>query len=680
MTGPFNAGEAAQVSGVTVVEGSTFCLSAGSGDITAGAAHGLFLQDARVLSQWELRVDGQPAAPLSVQQVEAFAARFVLRRVPNLLVVRERLVADGMRERITVDNFNGDPVTVTLDLYVAADFADLFLVKEGRENHLTTASAVGPGGLVLLGRERSVSVRATEMPAVTSGLLSWHVTVPARGRWSAEVIVQASIDGMPVRPGFDSGEPLDQTGPARRVRAWRTANAKITATDQRVADVLRCSENDLGALRIDGPRPFVAAGAPWFMTLFGRDSLLTAWMALPLDSTLALGTLQTLAESQGTKNDPFTEEEPGRIVHELRRGPDSAALLGGSHYYGTADATPLFVMLLAEAWRWGADEDAVRALLPAADAALSWVDGHGDFVTYKRATERGLANQGWKDSPDAINDAAGKLATPPVALCEVQGYAYAAWLARADLAEAFDEDAAKPRARAEALKERFAEAFWLPDRGWYAVALDRDRRPADALTSNAAHCLWTGIASDEHAATLVDRLSGNDMDSGFGLRTLAPAMGAYNPMSYHNGSVWPHDTAIAVAGLLRYAHVPGAVELAHRLADGLIDAAGAFGGRLPELYCGFPRGEFAQPVPFPTSCSPQAWASAAPLLLVRSMLGLTPHVPRREVVTSPRLPAAWGEITLSGLRLGPTTVTVVAHGENATVTGLPAEWASTSDR
>jgi glycogen debranching enzyme len=458
------------------------------------------------------------------------------------------------------------------------------------------------------------------------------------------VTVLASVDGRTVSPGFDD--------PARRVREWRAANTTIEATDPRLRSWLRRTEDDLGALRLDG---FVAAGAPWYMTLFGRDSLLTAWMALPLDPTLALGTLRTLAASQGKATDPFTEEQPGRIVHELRRGPDSAALLGGSHYYGTADATPLFVMLLAEAWRWGADEAAVRALLPAADAALSWVDGHADFVTYQRSTDRGLVNQGWKDSPDAVNDAGGGLAAGPVALCEVQGYAYAAWLARAELAEAFGGDPRGPREQAERLKDRFAEAFWLPERGWYAIALDGARKPVDALTSNAAHCLWTGIAADEHAATLVDRLS--ELDSGFGLRTLAPAMGGYNPMSYHNGSVWPHDTAIAVAGLLRYGHLPGAVDLAHRLAQGLLDAATAFGGRLPELYCGFPRAEFDPPVPFPTSCSPQAWASAAPLLLVRSLLGLEPHVPHGTLAVHPRLPAGWGEITLSGLRLGAATVT-----------------------
>ncbi len=449
--------------------------------------------------------------------------------------------------------------------------------------------------------------------------------------------------------------------------------------------MLRRTGSDLGALLIhdDTGRgmSFVAAGAPWFMTLFGRDSLLTAWMALPLDVGLSVGTLQQLARVQGRRVDPITEEEPGRIMHEIRRGPASTDVLGGSIYYGSVDATPLFVMLLAESWRWGADEAAVRALLPAADAALAWAEEYGDrdgdgFIEYRRATDRGLINQGWKDSFDAINDATGRSAEPPIALCEVQGYQYAALLARAELADAFGDasTAARLRERADALRAKFLEAFWLPDQGWYAIALDARKRPVDALTSNVGHCLWTGIATDEHASTIVERLSGEQMDSGFGLRTLASTMGAYNPMSYHNGSVWPHDTAIAVAGLLRYRHVPGAVALAERLASGLLDAAEAFGGRLPELFCGFPRSQFRSPVPYPTSCSPQAWASAAPLLLVRSFLGLDPHAPRRTLSVSPHLPEAWGRIALTDLRLGGMTVHLQAEGQTVKTRGLPDDW------
>jgi glycogen debranching enzyme len=692
----FNATEPVPIAGgaVTLVEGSTFCLSEANGDVRPGGSHGLFFRDARVISRWELRLDGQQPHPLSVISQEAFAARFVSRRPPTpgqadstLLVVRERLIGDGLRETITVDNLGREASAVTLTLHVDGDFADLFAVKEGRGHGGCEVTVVGDE-LLLRDRgnaSRGVSVSASSDPLVTPGALNWRIVVPAGQRWTTEIVAQPSLANRRVPPQFHRGEGLESSGPARKIRAWRNASTVITADDPVLTQVLQRTESDLGALQIHdrtrGDRPFVAAGAPWFMTLFGRDSLLTAWMALPLDVGLGLGTLQTLADLQGTRVDPITEEEPGRILHELRLGPDSAQVLGGSHYYGTVDATPLFVMLLAECWRWGAPEQTVRALLPAADAALNWIQQYGDrdgdgFVEYRRATDRGLVNQGWKDSFDGVNDASGRLAEAPIALCEVQGYVYAALLARAELAEAFDDTATATRCRAAAreLRERFTERFWLPDRGWYAVALDGRKQLVDALTSNVAHCLWTGIVPDEHAATLIQRLAHEDMDSGYGLRTLAASMGAYNPMSYHNGSVWPHDTAIAVAGLMRYAHLDGAVALAHRLATGILDAAAAFGTRLPELFCGFSRDEFSPPVPYPTSCSPQAWASAAPVLLVRSFLGLQPHVPDRTVSLSPALPAAWGEVRLDELRLGPVSVNIRAEGAKVDVLGLPDDW------
>ncbi|PRX49409.1 glycogen debranching enzyme [Prauserella shujinwangii] len=695
----FNSGEPVPVASVggtvTLVEGSTFCLSAGDGDVHEGGAHGLFFRDARLISRWELRLDGQPPQPLAVLSPEAFAARFVLRRPPQpghadstLLLVRERLVGDGMRETITLTNLGGEATVATLALHVDADFSGLFAVKEGRPRPGGADPVVAGSELLLRDRAdgtHGVAVGASGDPQVRPGTLSWHVVVPGGGSWSTEIVVQPSTGNRRVQPQFHRGQQLEHSGPARKIQAWRQVSSLVTAEDAGLTQVLRRTESDLGALLIQDPtkagNPFVAAGAPWFMTLFGRDSLLTAWMALPLDVRLALGTLETLARLQGSRTDPLTEEEPGRILHELRLGPDSDEVLGGNHYYGTVDATPLFVMLLAECWRWGADETGVRALLPAADAALAWIERHGDrdgdgFVEYRRATDRGLLNQGWKDSFDGVNDAAGRLATPPVALCEVQGYTYAAWLARAELAESFGDPgtAEDCRARAERLRQRFAEAFWLPDRGWYAVALDHRKQPVDALTSNAAHALWSGIALDEHAAVLVERLASAEMNSGFGLRTLSTGMAAYNPMSYHNGSVWPHDTAIAVAGLLRYRHLPGAVELAQDLAGGLLDAAEAFGGRLPELFCGFARADFGSPVPYPTSCSPQAWASAAPLLLVRAFLGLEPHVPRRTLTVTPRLPERWGKLTLTDLRLGPATVRVEAERESGKVHDLPDGW------
>ena len=265
----------------------------------------------------------------------------------------------------------------------------------------------------------------------------------------------------------------------------------------------------------------------------------------------------------------------------------------------------------------------------------------------------------------------------------MQGYAYAAWLARAELAEAFDDTATVTRCReaAQRLRARFLDRFWLPDRGWYAVALDGEKRVVDALTSNIGHCLWTGIVPDEHAVRVVERLGSREMDSGYGLRTLSTEMGAYNPMSYHNGSVWPHDTAIAVAGLMRYRHIPGAVAVAHRLASGLLDAAASYGYRLPELFCGFARDAFSPPVPYPTSCSPQAWASASPLLLVRAFLGLEPDAPGRHIGLAPALPERWREVKLDGLHLGAATVTVKVTPDDATVTGLPENWtAATTSR
>ncbi|WP_156448358.1 glycogen debranching N-terminal domain-containing protein [Mycobacterium sp. NAZ190054] len=701
-SGVLNAGAPAHTGGgdtVTLVEGGTFCLSDSHGDI-ANRSHGLFFRDARILSRWELRLDGAAPEPLTVQTSEAFTGQFISRRAPapgradsTLLITRERLVADGMREVVTVHNLDRESTVVTLVLHVDGDFADLFAVKEGRVSGNAAEMSVGDGELIL--RERGESMRgvvltASADPIISPGTLTWRTVIEPAQVWQTEIVAQPTWGNHKLSTRFQRGQRPERSGPGRKIERWRNSATTIGTDHPELTAVLQQTESDLGALLMHDERgtrrSFVAAGAPWFMTLFGRDSLLTAWMALPLEVALSLGTLQQLADTQGRRIDPITEEEPGRIMHEIRRGPDSGDILGGNVYYGSVDATPLFVVLLAESRRWGVDDEAVLGLLPAADAALRWAFEHGDrdgdgFIEYQRATDRGLINQGWKDSFDGINDAAGRLADPPIALCEVQAYHYAALLSRAELADGLGDSATADRLRTEAgeFRDKFLTQFWLPDRGYYAVALDRDKRPVDALTSNVGHCLWAGIASDEHAAALVERLSDEAMDTGFGLRTLATTMGAYNPMSYHNGSVWPHDTAITVAGLLRYRHLPGAVALAEHLATGIVDAAASFGGRLPELYCGFPRAQFGVPVPYPTSCSPQAWASAAPLLLVRSFLGLQPDVPKRRLTVSPRLPASWGRVTLTDLTFGDTTVCLDAEGQAAKVSGLPDTWSLVVD-
>ncbi len=695
----FNAGPPIGVGGqstITLVEAATFCLSDQLGDIHPCGTQGLYYHDTRVLSRWELRVDGHPLEPLTVLAGEAFKARFVLRMPPRagladstVLIERRRLIGEGLREIVTVHNLGSEDTALTITLHADADFADLFAVKEGR-THLSGAEAAVVGEQLRLSDHddpgRGLLVTATGHPQVHPGTCTWRAVVPARGEWQTTLLAQPVVGHHPVRMSI-----TEEDNPSRRMKAWRASATNLTASDAGLAHILRHTESDLGALRIEGsvrvedsnggPPAYVAAGAPWFMTLFGRDSLITSWMALLLDSDLAVGTLRQLAELQGTTVDPLTEEEPGRIMHEMRRGPAGDRVLGGSVYYGTVDATPLFVMLLDQCRRWGADAEIIDELLPAADAALDWIDHFGDadgdgFVEYQRKTDRGLANQGWKDSFDAINDVTGRLAETPLALCEVQGYAYAARLARASIAEARGDITTAERLRGQAadLRKQFDEAFWIPESGWYAIALDHRKRRVDALTSNVAHCLWTGIVPDDRAAALIERLADPAMADGFGLRTLATGMGAYNPMSYHNGSVWPHDTAIAIAGLIRYRHLPGATRLAETLAEGLIDAALAFDGRLPELFCGFPRDQFRTPIPYPTSCSPQAWASATPLLLVRSFLGFEPDVPGREIALAPLLPERWGRLVLADLRLGPATVTIEAEGSDGCVRGLPADW------
>jgi glycogen debranching enzyme len=443
--------------------------------------------------------------------------------------------------------------------------------------------------------------------------------------------------------------------------------------------VLRRSQQDLGALRIFDPEDpthaVVAAGAPWFMALFGRDSLLTGYMALPLDRSLTLGTLRTLARHQGRTADPLTEEEPGRILHEVRLGVESGLSLGGgSTYYGTVDATPLFVIVLGELARWGASAEDVRALLPNADRALEWVERYGDrdgdgFVEYQRATDRGLRNQGWKDSWDAINFADGHLAEAPIALCEVQGYVYDAFLRRADLARWMGEDAVAQRwtDRALSLRAAFNERFWLPERGWFAVALDRDKKPVDACASNMGHCLWSGIVDADKAALVAAHLLSPAMFTGWGVRTLSSTMWAYDPVSYHNGSVWPHDNALIVAGLMRY----GFIDEAQRVSEGLLEAAQAFGGRLPELFCGFDRAEYPEPVPYPTSCSPQAWSAASPIQLLRTLLRFDPWMPGNRLWLAPVLPSAFTPLRIDGVSLGAGRISLEVSGEGTEVEGIP---------
>src|SRR5215213_3356360 len=651
---------------VTLVEGPAFAISGSSGDMEAGFPHGLFYRDTRFLSELCLRVSGDWPELLATTTNDPFSAAFVARDLPRsgladsaLLVVRNRYVGRGMREDITVRNYGLEPAFCALELTVDVDFADLFEVKEGRVRKRGDRTVdVGPQRLTWTyrrdGFSRAAHLDFSVPPHLSQTRAQYEIIVPPGGEWSTCLQLTPVIDDEDVIPRHLCGRPVERSTPSTRLEHWRHNLPRIQTDHDGFAALLDRSSEDLAALRLFDPefpdRTVVAAGAPWFMTLFGRDSLITSWMAMLVDSDLALGTLQTLARYQGTDVNPVTEEEPGRILHEMRFGESAELALGGGRiYYGSVDATALFVMLLGEVRRWGNRKEEVDALLPAADLALAWIEHFGDrdgdgYVEYQRATEHGLLNQGWKDSHDSTRFASGQLATPPVAPCEVQGYVYAALQARAHFAdEAGDEDhASRLRERARDLKARFNRDFWLEERGWLAMGLDHDKQPLDALTSNMGHCLWTGILDEDKAARVGQLLASDTLFSGWGVRTLADSMVGYNPISYHNGSVWPHDNAICVAGLMRY----GLVEAAHRVMRGVVDAAAWFGNRLPELFAGLPRDQFPVPVRYPTSCSPQAWAAASPLLMLRAMLHFDPDTRNARVHLAPDLPGWLGDVSV----------------------------------
>ncbi len=669
---------------VTLVHGTSFVICAESGDIRDDTpTSGVFVADTRICSRLEVTIDGVAPEPLATATDEPYQGRFISRTHDRGVLLERRLrVGRGVRLDLCARNLEPSRRSLVLGVAFAADLADIFAVKEGRADGRPRPCSVTPQGLVIggPGRRRGLLVHLGEgAVAHHDGTVTWELDLAAHDRREVCLDVAAVRDGDIVEPLFRCDSPADRTLPAEHTAGWRQLAPTIRSDIPGLVATGQRSIEDLGALRIHDPahpdEPLVAAGAPWFMTLFGRDSILTSMMALPLDPSLGLGTARALARLQGTETVAETDEEPGRILHEVRHGTGSSiSLEHGQIYYGTADATPLFVMLVHELWRWGTPLEQLVGLLPAVDAALGWMAGPGDgdgdgYVEYQPAGPASLRNQGWKDSFDGISFRDGSLPQGPIALAEVQGYAYAAWLGGAALAAATGRrDLAAERAgRARELQERFRRDFWMADVGAVALGLDGDKRQIDAVASNMGHCLWTGIVDDHAQAASVARwLSSEEMFSGWGIRTLATTMGHYNPLSYHNGSVWPHDTAICVAGLRR----AGFAEEAALVGRGLLRAADALGGRLPELFAGLSAAEFPTPVPYPASCSPQAWASAAPLLLLRATLGLEPDIPSGVVHVEAAPQGLDGSFVVAGLALAGTRVSVAVDG-SVVVEGLP---------
>jgi glycogen debranching enzyme len=457
---------------------------------------------------------------------------------------------------------------------------------------------------------------------------------------------------------------------------WHTNCVRLESDNELFDGLIATAVRDLRALITPAPGgQIVAAGIPWYVAAFGRDALVTAGEAILLTSQLSLDALRVLAGLQATEDDPWRDAEPGKILHELRVGElAGAGIIPHTPYYGTVDATPLFLIRAADYYKWTGDLRTLRSLRPALDAALQWTDEYGDrdgdgFVEYERRSPGGLQNQGWKDSHDSVVHADGSLAEGPIALVEVQGYVYMAKLTVADVYDAFGdgERAAQLREQATALRVAFNETFWNPEEGTFALALDGHKRQVASVTSNPGHCLYCGIVDPGKAAAVIERLTAPDMFCGWGVRTLSSQCPAFNPMSYHNGSVWPHDNAIIAAGMKRYGHD----EEVTRIAGAMFEVAtGARDFRLPELYCGFDRSERASVVAYPVACIPQAWAAAAPLLLVQAMLGISADAPGRSLhIERPMLPGWLRRIRIKGLRVGDASATLSFEREGE-VTGF----------
>jgi glycogen debranching enzyme len=654
---------------VQILDGNTFVVSDEAGDIEASATDptGLFSYDTRFLSKWVLTVDGQRLSPLSTDDLHYFETRFFL--VPHsstvyvdskLSVIRQRAVGDGFHEQLTLLNHDEEPVELTVRVEAACDFADLFEVKDALEKkgHYTT---IADDGKLVLAYKRDTFGRSTQISSTTPGRIdeqgiTFDVRIEPHGEWRTDLDV-VTARGV-------SSVTHDQTkhAPGRQGRSsmeanlerWLDAAPRIECDWDPLKSTYQRSLVDLAALRFSPPiaagKSLPAAGLPWFMTMFGRDSIFTSLQALPFTPELAATTLRVLGDWQGTRVDDFRDEDPGRILHEMRYG-ELPAFEERPHspYYGNADATPLYVVLLDEYERWTGDTKLVRSLENEARAALKWIDEYADlmgngYVSYKRRNEEtGLENQCWKDSWDSISYRDGRLPGYPRATCELQGYAYDAKVRGARLARlVWKDDAFADKLEGEAadLKRRFNRDFWVDDGEYFALALDADGQQVDALASNNGHLLWSGIVDKSKAKAVVGHLLGARLFSGWGVRTLAEGEARYNPIGYHVGTVWPFDCSFIAWGLRRY----GFKEEAAVIAAGILDAAAFFDGRLPEAFGGYDRSLTRYPVEYPTACSPQAWSTGAPLLLLRTMLGLEPI--EEHLIVDPGLPVGIGHLEL----------------------------------
>ncbi|MFN2544071.1 MAG: glycogen debranching N-terminal domain-containing protein [Actinomycetota bacterium] len=656
---------------IAILEGRTFMFSDAFGDVPAGSVGGLLHEDTRFIGTWRLTLDGGPLTLLKSRVVDYYSAVFYLTnpdlpgiRARGLSIRRQRFVGDGLHERIEVANVLTKPLRFELRLAVGTDFADLFEVKsavrdrsagmdvEHDPSHPTLHFHYENGPFLA-----ETNVHASKAARIDGDDLVWDLELQPREEWEVTLRVTVRVNDRVLEPMHEEfGEQREHAEGS--LTTWLDEVPRFRCESPLLQSVLDKSLVDLAALRIVGElkgEDYVmpAAGLPWFMTLFGRDTIITALQAMRIGPELARGALHLLGVLQGTRVDEFRDEEPGKILHEVRDG--ELTVTGEkphSPYYGTADATPLWLVLLSEYWRWAGDDGFVRARWPQVLAALWWIDEHGDrdgdgYVEYATRSSQGLGNQCWKDSWDGIQFSDGRVPYLPIATCEIQGYVYDAKVRIAELASTLigdEELAARLRSEADALRDRFNRDFWSEDRGgFYVVGLDGDKQQIDSMTSNMGHLLWSGIVPGDRARVIAKHLESPAMFSGWGVRTLSTDDAGYNPIGYHTGTVWPHDNSIIVWGLARY----GFREQANRFAMALLEAAAFSEFRLPEAFAGYDRAGGPFPVPYPTACSPQAWATGTPFAFLKLMLGL--EVRDGEIVADPMVPEQLGEIFVHGM-------------------------------
>ena len=663
---------------IVTTAGSVFVVAARDGNINPSTLEGLYAQDTRFLSEFLIKVDGRSLEYLRSGTLNHSLASFYattpdrgMERHGPLSVVRDRYVSHGMHDDLVIFNHSSEPHQLDLEITLDADFADLFEVRRGTFEKIGECGAEPlPDGQLRLtyarGRfKRETRVVFSPQPEYRGAVARFAPTIAPGTRWKlcasilpvldrepapmkcVEEILgppvgEAALDLSPILlPGADGAR-----GPLEHTPDIDTIHTALNGAYGRAVLDLRSL-----VIEEEGERYILAAGLPWFMAVFGRDSVISALQTKILGPDLMFGTLETLASYQALEFDEFRESQPGKIPHEIRRGELSHfEEVPHSRYYGSVDATPLFLMLMAEAFRWTGDLGRIKGLLPAAENALNWLDEFGDadgdgFVEYSAIPGKALRNQCWKDSGDSITFADGRLAEGPIAVAEVQGYVYAAKRGVAEIYSALGQDdkAGRLRYEADKLQRRFEVAFWMPDKDFYALALDGDKRRVDSISSNPGHCLWAGMLRPDRAEAVVERLMAPDMFNGWGIRTLSSEMARYHPVSYHNGSVWPHDNSIIAAGFARY----GYADRSNELLAGLFDAAAASpDNRLPELFAGYPRRAASFPVPYPAANAPQAWAAGAILYGVEILLRLKPDGDR--LISD--MPAVSRPLSISGVK------------------------------